>query len=324
MNAPFFSIVIPLYNKEPYIAKTLDSVLAQELGDYEVLVVNDGSKDGGAAIVRQYAEKDARIRLIEQENAGVSVARNTGIAHAQGQYVAFLDADDWWEPNHLTELKTLARTYPEAGMLCTAYRRVHAKPPHVDILHRKLKGQRLLVDYFEKCLKFQFIYTSSISIKRDLLAQQEISFLPGVTHGEDLDMWARIAVQTSVAHSATVTVNYNCAVPDSAVRMRTAKKASPYPVLTYGKILLAMPVEDASRKVLQKLADRSAFPRALKVHSQHEQSLDDYLDEIQYQQWSQSCSLKLLNTFRWKPLWRGYAFLTRCVNSRALHRLKVF
>ena len=111
MKTPFFSIIIPLYNKEGYVGDTLESVRTQQYDDYEVVVVDDGSTDGGAALVESYAAKDPRIRLITQANGGVSVARNRGMSEANGTYYAFLDADDSWAPEHLTELKALAEAY---------------------------------------------------------------------------------------------------------------------------------------------------------------------------------------------------------------------
>ncbi|MDM5272778.1 glycosyltransferase family A protein, partial [Sulfurovum sp. zt1-1] len=112
-----FSVVIPLYNKEQYIAKTLESVLLQTFQEYEIIVVDDGSTDKSTFEVKRY--NDNRIRLIQQENAGVSAARNRGIEEANYDLIAFLDADDEWLPNHLQELINLRIDYPECEVFAT-------------------------------------------------------------------------------------------------------------------------------------------------------------------------------------------------------------
>ena len=96
---PRLSIVIPVYNVERYLGECLDSVLAQTFGDYEVIVVNDGSTDGSAALAEDFARRDPRFRLVHQENGGLSKARNTGIDVATGEYMAFLDSDDALPPD---------------------------------------------------------------------------------------------------------------------------------------------------------------------------------------------------------------------------------
>lgn len=100
-TAPLFTVVVPLYNAEAYIVSTLRSVLAQTEPDFEVLVVDDGSTDGGPALVRGLMREDARIALLTQANRGLSGARNTGIRHARGRFIALLDADDAWHPSKL-------------------------------------------------------------------------------------------------------------------------------------------------------------------------------------------------------------------------------
>jgi len=103
------SIIIPLYNKAPYVRRALDSISAQTFADFEVIVVDDGSTDGGAAIVADYP--DARFRLLAQANAGPGAARNAGIAKARGEFIAFLDADDEWLPNYLQESVSLLESF---------------------------------------------------------------------------------------------------------------------------------------------------------------------------------------------------------------------
>lgn len=97
-----FSVIIPVYNVEPYLAQCLDSVLAQDFADWEAICVNDGSTDGSGEILEQYAARDKRIRVITQPNGGLSAARNTGLDHASGDYILFLDSDDWLENDTLS------------------------------------------------------------------------------------------------------------------------------------------------------------------------------------------------------------------------------
>lgn len=114
------SVIIPLYNKAPYVRRSLDSIAAQTFTDFEVIVVNDGSTDDGASIVANYS--DARFRLIHQPNAGPGPARNAGLAQAQGEFVAFLDADDEWLPNYLQEnVSELESFEPEVAALTSGY-----------------------------------------------------------------------------------------------------------------------------------------------------------------------------------------------------------
>jgi glycosyltransferase involved in cell wall biosynthesis len=98
------SVIIPVYNVEPWLAQCLDSIVGQTLRDIEIICVNDGSKDGSAGILKEYAARDARIKIIDQENGGLSVARNSGLDAARGEYVYFIDSDDLLEENALEEL----------------------------------------------------------------------------------------------------------------------------------------------------------------------------------------------------------------------------
>jgi hypothetical protein len=115
------SIIIPLYNKAPYVKRALDSICAQTFSDFEVIVVDDGSTDGGARIVESY-RANARVRLITQPNAGPGPARNRGIAEAHGEIIAFLDADDEWLPDYLSESLRLLDGYgPEVATISSGY-----------------------------------------------------------------------------------------------------------------------------------------------------------------------------------------------------------
>jgi GT2 family glycosyltransferase len=113
------SVIIPLFNKAPFIERALRSVAAQTFGDFEIIVVDDGSTDAGLKIVETFA--DARLRIIKQENAGPGAARNRGLREAQGEFVAFLDADDEWLPEFLSESIELLEQNPNAGAVTSGY-----------------------------------------------------------------------------------------------------------------------------------------------------------------------------------------------------------
>ena len=112
-----FSVIIPVYNKSQTIAESIDSVLNQTDNDFELIIVNDGSTDDLGKVLERFTE----IIVINQENGGVSRARNAGIKAASGEYVCFLDADDLWFPHHLAEFGSLLKKYPDAVMLSTSH-----------------------------------------------------------------------------------------------------------------------------------------------------------------------------------------------------------
>ncbi len=121
--AALVSIITPLYNGKRFVAQTIESVLAQTFQDWEMIVVNDGSKDGCEKIVENYAQKDPRIKLFNKENGGSASARNYGIKQASGRYFAFLDSDDLWEPHFLeSQLNFMQQT--GGKLVCSAHKRI--------------------------------------------------------------------------------------------------------------------------------------------------------------------------------------------------------
>ncbi len=124
MNAPAVSVVIPAYNVAEVVGRAIDSVLAQAFVDFELIVVNDGSTDHIADVVKQYG---VQVHLLSKRNGGLSSARNAGIQVARGEYVAFLDADDWWMPEKLTCQVSAMQARPDAVFCSTAARLVNPK-----------------------------------------------------------------------------------------------------------------------------------------------------------------------------------------------------
>lgn len=207
---PQFSVVVPLYNKESYVERSLRSALEQTCSDLEIVVVDDGSTDGGPRVVGGLA--DPRIRLIRQANGGVSAARNRGIAEARGRLVAFLDADDQWLPTHLEVLQRLVRQYPEAGLYATAYLnhwKEGLRPAQIAAFDGQTEGEGILPSYFRAACDGidPPVWTSTVAVPREVL--DEIGCFPtGFRSAEDLDVWIRIALRYPVAFSGTPTAIY--------------------------------------------------------------------------------------------------------------------
>jgi len=194
-----FSVVIPLYNKARYVHGAVHSVLAQTLPPHEVIVVDDGSSDGSAAIVEAIA--DPRVRLVRQPNAGVSAARNRGIALATGDWIAFLDADDWYHPEMLAALKQAHEACPEAGLLGAQSRTMQNVPDDPDPwpVSDSFFEVEVVDDLRQRWMRTAPFNSSSVAIRASLLREMGTCFIEGESHGEDLDMWFRVADRTPVA-----------------------------------------------------------------------------------------------------------------------------
>jgi len=205
---PEVSVVIPLYNKAPYIERALRSVLAQTFQDFEIIIIDDGSTDDGAEIVKGIL--DARIRLIQQKNAGVSAARNRGIAESSFDLIAFLDADDEWKRDFLETVLRLKRNFPEAGAFATAYeirhRHVKTVPKFRAIPSPPWEG--LIPNYFRSALGQNPVCTSAVAIPKKVFDRVG-NFPERVPLGEDIDMWVRIALKHPIAFSWRVGAVYH-------------------------------------------------------------------------------------------------------------------
>lgn len=194
-----FSVVIPLYNKARYVQGAVHSVLAQTLPPHEVIVVDDGSSDNSAEIVEAIA--DPRVRLVRQPNAGVSAARNRGIGLATGDWIAFLDADDWYHPEMLAALKQAHEACPEAGLLGAQSRTMQNVPddPEPWPVTDSFFEVEVVDDLRQRWMRTAPFNSSSVAIRASLLREMGTCFIEGESHGEDLDMWFRVADRTPVA-----------------------------------------------------------------------------------------------------------------------------
>lgn len=200
------SIIVPLYNKAPYITKALESVKTQTVTDWECIIVNDGSTDNSVEIVERLMINDDRFRLINQKNAGVSAARNKGIAESKGEYVCFLDADDWWAPTFLEKMMRLVADYPEAGIYGCNYYYVYNGVEN-RVLNYFGAGY---INYAKMYLdqKKMPLWTGAVLIPRMVLRNVGL-FNEKYKLNEDFDLWVRIAAKYKVVLSGTPLAYYN-------------------------------------------------------------------------------------------------------------------
>lgn len=204
------SVVIPLYNKEQSIASTLQTVLNQTYQDFEIVIVDDGSTDHSVEEVTKVL--NPRIRLIHQENAGVSAARNRGIEEAKGEYIAFLDADDEWKSDYLKTQYELTQKYPECSVFACNYEFKDSQGKVTPTIIRKIpfKGEDgILSNYFEVAsCSHPPICSISIMVKKNAI--QSIGGFPiGIKSGEDLLTWARLAVNGKIAYAKQAYAVFN-------------------------------------------------------------------------------------------------------------------
>lgn len=206
-KTPAISVVIPLFNKGPYIARALNSVLAQTFQDFEVIIVDDGSSDDGAEIVKEFT--DSRIRLIQQENRGVSAARNRGIEVSRAELVAFLDADDEWLPDFLETIMRLRVKYPYAGIYGTAYKTCFPGATICKVF-KEADGERLLSSYFGALVEMgsPIFNSSSFAAPKEIINGVGY-FLPKARWNEDGTMWGKIALHYPIAYSPNVCSIYH-------------------------------------------------------------------------------------------------------------------
>ena len=200
------SVVIPLYNKAPYIGRTIDSVLAQERLPEEIIVIDDGSTDGGGDIVKQF--KDPSIRLVRQENQGLSAARNRGISLAKGELIAFLDADDVWKPGFLKVISEMRELYPQAGIYATAYDVINpeGKRTTLKFSFSTSQSEQGLIDNFFHAWGPQPL-PSAMAVPKEVL--DKIGGFPeGEAWAEDVDMLIKIGICYPIAWNSKILATY--------------------------------------------------------------------------------------------------------------------
>lgn len=202
---PYFSVVIPVYNKAAFISETIKSVLAQSFTDFELILVNDGSTDESAKIIARF--KDDRIRYFEKKNSGASAARNFGIEQSAANYIAFLDADDYWYPDFLQETCNSIQNFPTEKIFAGAIEIEMPEKIFPAQYSFEKKPQAQLVNYFDGSQKTTAICTSCVAFDKSIF--DEIgNFDTEIRSGQDTDLWIRMGLVYPVVFCSKILARY--------------------------------------------------------------------------------------------------------------------
>ena len=195
-----FSIIIPLYNKAAYIQKAIMSILSQTFREFEIIIVNDGSTDNSLEVVRNCPLSTVDCQLIDQPNKGVSTTRNNAVKLAKYEYIAFLDADDWWSPTYLEEMKKLITDFPEAGIYSSGYYIMKMNVKTVASIGVESGFRSGYINYFQVYANklAMPVWTGATIIKKSVFDSVH-GFKPDLKLGEDFDLWVRVILKYPVA-----------------------------------------------------------------------------------------------------------------------------
>ena len=222
MEKPLVSVIVPVYNVEKYLRECLDSLVNQTLKNIEIICINDGSIDNSLSILEEYAKNDLRVKIIDQVNSGVSVARNNGIKLATGEFIGFCDSDDWVDLDYFEKLYTAATKYNCEIAMCGIVR------------HRKFKNKKWLAKKVEKvCFDIedvmreakipQYSYIYNKIYKRDALLGLDLLFPIGRIF-EDIYWSARVVTKLKGLVCVPNIFYHYRTVEGSIVSLRTQKR----------------------------------------------------------------------------------------------------
>ena len=191
---PAVSVIIPTYNNAPLVPRAIDSVLAQTFTDYEIIVVDDGSTDNTLAVLETYGDQ---IILVRQSNQERSVARNNGIHHATGKYIAFLDDDDWWHPEKLKKQVLLMESKTSIGLVCAQAYQVAPNGDIVGVRSVEMPTKKALPDKLPWFFLGFSIPTLTVLARREVILKAG-GFDPTIRYIEDWDLWMRMSIYTEM------------------------------------------------------------------------------------------------------------------------------
>lgn len=205
---PFFSVIIPLYNKEKFVADAVNSVLQQTFVDFEIIIVEDCSTDKSLEVVSKIQSDKIKF-LHHDKNKGLSASRNTGIRNSNANFITFLDADDVWKPNYLAKIKSLIHQFPEAKLFATNYEELY--PNNLVLLPKNnssnFKNDTIISDFFQTSLAQPLYCSCSLCVEKSVF--DEIGFYDEkISFGEDVDFNIRANSAYQLAYSSEALVTY--------------------------------------------------------------------------------------------------------------------
>lgn len=219
---PLVSIIVPVYNTEDWVGKTLDSLIAQSWENVEIICVNDGSTDNSAEVLNGYARQDRRVKVMHQPNAGVAAARNTGLAAARSRYVAFADSDDWLEPDACEKAVRLMLDDPDLDYVCWGVELVYGRVKPCGYPEAGLRN--LIKHEGKQRMSLQIVRDTLGSVwnklfKLEIIRKYDIQFPHGHL-SEDVGFWHKYAAHSLYGYYvADKLYNYNRTREDSLTRL---------------------------------------------------------------------------------------------------------
>lgn len=225
IEIPKISVIVPVYNVEEYLPKCLESIMAQSFKDFELLLIDDGTPDRSGVICDEYAKRDSRIMVVHQKNLGVSAARNRGMEIARGNYVVFVDSDDWVEANYLKDLYDALPDYLLRGLVIEGLKKIYPDGaveyiPLEETFFSKSEIYRILTEQIDRALG----YPSAKLYNLSLIREKGISFSTEISLLED-----QIFLLDYICHADFVLIesmyNYCYRIGHSSVSLSVSKNS---------------------------------------------------------------------------------------------------
>ncbi len=202
---PYFSVIVPVYNKQRFVQRTIGSILSQTFTDFELIIIDDGSTDKSEKKILEFS--DLRITYYKTDNRGVSSARNFGIEKAKSEFISFLDADDYWYPDFLSEMKSMTEDHPQHKIFASAIeieKNSKIKPAEYSMLRH---ANVMPVNYFSGSMK-ESVITTQASVFHRSVFEEVGKFDETLYSGEDTDLWIRIGIKYPILFNWKVLARY--------------------------------------------------------------------------------------------------------------------